>query len=101
MNTYNVDVANNYGFLTAKSEDLILEIDLMYNTVTYNGMRVHLNYYNNGPDTDLLYLACALRKTIFDDANLKFKFADTLTTLRKITMSYPIPDDLKINLVKQ
>ena len=97
--SYNVTVANNYGFLTAKNNGLILEIDMVNNCISYNGMIIRLSdYANNEPNLDLMYLACALRKTIFDDANLKGQLATTLTSLRIITASCPIPTDLKISL---
>jgi len=100
MENYNVNVTNKYGFLTAKKDSLIVEVDLVLKTVTYNGINLRLNdCCNNDPDYDLMYLACALRKTIFDDVNLKVKFADSLTILRRITYSCPIPDNLKINIV--
>ena len=100
MENYNVNVTNKYGFLTAKRDSLIMEVDLVLKTVIYNGINLRLkDCCNNEQDYDLMYLACALRKTIFDDINLKVKFADLLTILRRITYSCPIPDNLKINLV--
>ena len=100
-NPVTITVMNNNKILSAKSDKGTLEIILATGQMLYNNKILRLQNFINDTDEDinfdLVHLAMALRKTIFESINLRSTYDVILTVLRRITASHPFPASITIN----
>ena len=101
-NPVTITVMNNNKILSAKSDKGTLEIILATGQMLYNNKILRLQNFIKDTDDedinfDLMYLAMALRKTIFESINLRSTYDVILTVLRRITASHPFPASITIN----
>ena len=104
MEIITINVTNTNNILSAKSRNGHLEIILTTGRMLYNNEILPLkNFIGDQTDEDinldLLYLSVVLRKVIFENMTLRSNYNGILTALRKITVSFPFPENIKINLI--
>lgn len=94
MSAYIINISREKDILLAKSQYGTMKINLsgecyliVYNDIIIIQKNVAID------DMHILYLACALRKVIFDYHK---NYPDILTHLRTATASYPIPNEIEI-----
>jgi len=91
---------NNNKILSAKSDKGTLEIILTTGQMLYNNKILRFQNFINDTDQDnnfdLMNLAMALRKTIFESINLRSTYDAILTALRRITASHPFLANITI-----
>ena len=94
---YNIKITNdtiNKKLSAVNDNNDIIEIILCDSVILYNKIKQNIHSYSN--NTDILYLAISLRKYMFDNIYFYENYLNIITSLRKITTSYPIPANVKI-----
>ena len=69
-----------------------MKINLCNDDIIYDGYILENNVIIE--EMNILYLACALRKVLFD--RYRQQYNHILVKLRKVTASYPIPSEIEI-----
>ena len=104
MEIITINITNSNNIISAKSETGSMEIILDIGVVLYNGVEMHIDIddidFDDDNNMDFLYLGVSLRKAIFDNPTLRRNHNSCLTTLRRMTASYPFPENIKLNYIK-
>ena len=89
---YNIKITNdtiNKKLYAVNDNNDIMEIILCDSLILYNKIKQDIHTYSN--NIDILYLAISLRKYMFDNVYFYENYFNIITSLRKITASYPMP----------